>query len=126
MKFLYIINTIAFSFLMTSNGCERAEYVDNSRIFVEGKIISKNGTSANLPVQLINDDLLVSEGQSKSDGTFRLGGAATTLVTSLFVNKKIESFSANTNGCTLNYDSLSINLPADRKYVKFDSIILQE
>jgi len=121
MKLIYLFG---LTILMSGNECS-SEYVNDTRIFVEGKISSGMQTTGDLPLQLINQDILVSKGTTKSDGTFRLGGAGTTNRTSLFINQKIESFSTTADGCVLSYDSLSIILPENKNYVKFSNIQLQ-
>jgi len=110
-------------FLMSPNSCQ-PEYRDNSRIFVEGKIISQN--PANLPMKLYAGTILITETTSSLDGSFKLGGPGTTGEKELSFNKKITSFSSNENGCKLSYDSLSIYLPVDKSYFNFAQISLKQ
>lgn len=59
------------AFLLTPARCE-PQYVDNSRIFVEGKI---SGTeTSQLPLKISAGNIVITETQTKSDGTFKMGG----------------------------------------------------
>lgn len=122
MKFKYIINYLGFGLMVFSYGC--SDYIDNARIFVEGKVTTQNGEGVSLPLK-INSKFLISEVTSKSDGTFSLGGAATVDTANLYIGRKIISFSANVSGCKINYDSLSIKLPSGQGATKFNNIILE-
>lgn len=122
MKHLVVLNIIGAALLTSSGECS-SEYIDNSRVFVEGKI---SGTgSANQPLELVNQGLMISRISTKNDGTFSMGGAGSTNEMSLNVNKKIEKFSASVEGCQLSYDSLSIIIPNRTNYVKFNLIELE-
>ncbi|MCD9856464.1 hypothetical protein LUD75_17205 [Epilithonimonas sp. JDS] len=111
-----------FSFFLLSVSC--SDYIDNARIYAEGKITTENGQGVSTPLKITNS-FLVSEGISKSDGTFGLGGPATVDSANLFVGRKVLSFSANVTGCRINYDSLSIKLPSGQGYTKFDNITVE-
>lgn len=111
-----------FSFVVLSLSC--SDYIDNARIYTEGKITTPNGAGVITPLRITNS-FLVSEGISKSDGTFALGGPATVDSANLYVGRKILSYSTNVTGCRINYDSLSIKLPSGQGYTKFDNITVE-
>lgn len=116
--------TIGSVFLVLSCiGCAQ-DYVDNSRIYVEGKITSQNQSANQLPIKLENLYHTISKGTTGNDGTFRLGGPDVTSDIELIVGKKIISFSADQQGCTLSEDSLSIVIPEDKHHVKFSNITI--
>lgn len=113
---------LPLTFLMSPNGCQ-PEYVNNSRIYAEGKIIASN--TPNIPVKLFADDILISETHTDAQGNFKLGGPGTTKEKSLVLNRKIVAFSSNDPECRLAYDSLSIILPAKNIAFKFPQIQLE-
>lgn len=119
---LLLTNFLSAYFLMSSNSCQQAEYTNNSRIFVEGKVTSPNATG--LQIKLKSDDILISETKPLADGTFKLGGPNTTAYKTLSFGKKIKSFSAVQADCKLTYDSLAIILPAEN-YLKFNQITIE-
>lgn len=118
-----LIGIFAISYLMSGNGCS-ADYINDTRIVVEGKINSSTHNNSGLTVKLVNEGILVSEGKTKSDGNFRLGGPGTTKNVRLLLNQKINSFSSSEKDCKLDYDSLSIIIPANKSYVNFSNIIV--
>ena len=107
---------------MSPNSCQQAEYSNDSRIFVEGKVISAN--AAGVQIKLISDNILISETKPLADGTFKLGGPGTTAYKYLSFGKKIKSFSAIQPDCKLSYDSLYIVLP-EKTYFKFTQITIE-
>ncbi|MBO6200620.1 MAG: hypothetical protein J6N74_03250 [Chryseobacterium sp.] len=120
MKTKQFFYCLSFSLCLVS--C--SDYIDNARIYTEGKITNQNGEGVSTPLQITNS-FLVSEGISKSDGSFGLGGPATVDSANLYVGRKILSFSTNATGCRINYDSLSINLSSGQGYTKFDNITVE-
>lgn len=122
MKFHHWIIILSPTFLMAPRSCG-PEYVDNSRIFVEGKILGSN--VSNVQIQLANEDILVSETTAKADGNFSLGGAATTQQTSLKLNRKILNYNSTISNTSLSYDSMQILLPENVNYVKFNQITVE-
>jgi len=124
MKSKFIIGSSTLVLLLTAVSCGQ-DYVDNSRIYVEGKITSQNQSVDNVAVSLENSYYVLSKTNTGNDGSFRLGGPDATDETELVLNKKILSFSADRQGCVLRNDSLSIILPEDRNYVKFSNITIE-
>jgi hypothetical protein len=124
MKSKFIIGSSTLVLLLTAISCGQ-DYVDSSRVYVEGKITSQNQSVNNIPLRLENSYYLLSKGNTANDGSFRLGGPEATSETELVLNKKIVSFSADQQGCTLREDSLSIILPEERHYVKFSNITIE-
>lgn len=113
-----------FVLLMFCISCEE-DYVNNSRVFVEGKISSQSQPVNSLPVSLSTYFYPLSSGTTKSDGSFRLGGPDAADEIKLVVGKKIISFSTDSKDCTLDIDSLSIILPENVESVKFSNIIIE-
>lgn len=124
MKSNFNFGSIALVILLSFVSCGQ-DYVDNSRVFAEGKITSQSQSVNNLPVSLENSYYVLSKTTTGNDGSFRLGGPDATSDTELVLDKKILSFSADRAGCVLSYDSLSIILPAGRNYVKFTNITIE-
>lgn len=124
MKSNFIFGYVSLLCLLIFTSCGQ-DYVDNSRVYVEGKVISQSHSASNLPVSIENSYYVLSKTTTENDGTFRLGGPDATDETELVLNKKIIGFSADQKGCTLRFDSLSIILPEGRNYVKFTNITIE-
>lgn len=106
------------AFLLTPARCE-PQYVDNSRIFVEGKI---SGTeTSQLPLKISAGNIVITETQTKSDGMFKMGGPGTNSDKYLEIGRKILSYNSNV-ACQLSYDSTAIVLPSGKNYFKFSNI----
>ena len=119
---LFFSHILSIVFLMSQNSCAGPEYTNNSRIFVEGKLISQSGEINQIRLQA--GDILISETKTQSDGSFKLGGPGATGEETLMFSKKIKSFIANDNECRLSNDSLVIILPGDKTYFNFTQITL--
>jgi len=104
--------------------CE-ADYVNNSRVFVEGKVTSQNQSANGIPISLNTWLYPISQGTTKSDGSFSLGGPDAADEISLVLGKKIISFSTDSKECYLDIDSLSIKLPENLEHVKFSNITIE-
>lgn len=117
---IYSFAILPMFFLMSQNRCSEAEYVNNSRIFVEGNI--KNLPSKNINIDLVCESILISTTQPDSQGNFKLGGPRATEIAELRFSEKIDNFSASVTGCKLSYDSTSIYFPERTTYVKFNQI----
>lgn len=120
MKTAFILCHFAsIIFLMSPNSCQ-PEYNNNSRVFVEGKIISQNASE--VPITLYSGNILISETKSSSDGSFKLGGPGTTGEKELSFDRQIASFTSTETACKLSYDSLAIILPVGKNYANFTQI----
>ena len=122
MKFYLIICLVIFSLI--SLGC-RTDSQDNSRIFVEGKIKENTITFEEINIILKSDHKTIAETIPESSGEFKLSGPLISDSFSLEFNKKIKSFSASKNGCTLSPNALEIRVPAGITYLIFNEIILE-
>ncbi len=120
---LLICNLYGALFLMAPNSSCQPEYLNNSRVSVEGKLIASN--SAGIPVKLQSGTILISETTSQTDGSFKLAGPGTTGEKTLSFDRKIKSFTATTSNCILSYDSLSIVLPNEKSYFNFPQITFE-
>lgn len=120
---LFFSHSLLLFFLMSPSRCDQAEYSNDTRIFVEGKVISAN--TAGVQIKLISDNILISETKPLADGTFKLGGPGTTAYKTLSFGKKIKSFSAIQPDCRLSNDSLNIILPSNKTYIKFTQITIE-
>lgn len=119
---LFLSHALSAFFLMSPSSCQQAEYSNDSRIFVEGKVSSVNATG--VQIKLISDNILISETKPLADGTFKLGGPGTTAYKYLSFGKKIISFDAIQPDCKLSNDSLNIILP-EKTYFKFTQITIE-
>ena len=118
---LLFCHSLFIFFLISPSCCEQAEYSDNTRIFVEGKINSPRAEPVD--IKLKSSDILISETKSNSDGTFKLGGPGTNAFKFLSFDQKIKSFTSDNPDCKLSSDSLSIILP-NETYFKFTQITM--
>ena len=116
---LLFSHSLILFFLMSPSSCEQAEYTNDSRIFVEGKINSARAEG--VEIKLKSSDIQISETKSLSDGTFKLGGPGTTGAKFLTFDRKIKSFNSDNPGCKLSNDSLIIILP-NETYLRFTQI----
>lgn len=122
MRLLYLVNFLGITILMTSSECN--DYVNNSRVFVEGKI--SNNNSQAIPLELTGGySAPISKTVTKTDGTFSMGGPDYSSFLTLHVGHKIESFSATEDSCKITYDSLGIEIPENVIHVKFNDITLK-
>lgn len=120
MKTMFILcHFSSIIFLMSPNSCQ-PEYNNNSRVFVEGKIISQNASI--IPISLHSGNILISETKSSSDGSFKLGGPGTTGEKELTFGRQIASFTSTETACKLSNDSLAIILPVGKNYANFTQI----
>lgn len=109
-------------FLVAPTRC--VDYVDNSRIFVEGKITKAGTPVANDSIILYSELISLSKGVTKQDGTFKLGGAGTNAEKYLRLGKKIRAINTSVPGCMIVYDSTAVMIPENISYVKFNNIEL--
>lgn len=119
--FLTIIIVLLFSIFI---GCN-SENRDNSRAYVEGKIIGNQLDFNEINVFIKSDGKNIAETIPSGLGQFVLSGPLISETFSLVLNKKIKSFSSSKTGCTISSDSLEILIPAGNTYVKFNEINLK-
>ncbi|MFC0342696.1 hypothetical protein [Epilithonimonas hispanica] len=117
-------NYLLLGLLFSLASCE-ADYVNNSRVFVEGKITSQSQSANGIPVALTTWLYPISQGTTKNDGSFSLGGPDVAHDVKLTLGKKIVSFSTDSKDCSLDIDSLSIILPENLESVKFSNITIE-
>ena len=122
MKFK--ISYLLLFLLLSLASCE-ADYVNNSRVFVEGKITSQSQSANGIPVALTTWLYPISQGTTKNDGSFSLGAPDVADDVKLTLGKKIVSFSTDSKDCSLDIDSLSIILPENLESVKFSNITIE-
>lgn len=112
------------SILFSLLSCE-ADYINNSRLVVEGKISSTNVSVKQIPLSLNTWNYPISEGSTNNEGIFKLGAPDVVGDIYLSAGKKIKSFTADSEKCVLSDDSLSIKISDSLEYVKFSNIILK-
>ncbi len=111
-----------FLFLTVFVGCDRANE-NNSRIYVEGKIVGSNLDE--VFISIINNNFVIGEARPESSGSFVVSGPKDSSVSSLKLNKKIKSFSASKPGCQISADAYKIIIPNEITYIVLNEIILQ-
>ena len=120
MKLFYAFLT--FSVFLACQSDSR----DNPRAYVQGKITGTNLKFDKISVILESDHTNIAETVPANSGDFTLSGPLISEDFSVVLNKKIESFTASKQGCTLSADSLQILVPAGNTYVTFDEIKVKE
>lgn len=120
MKLFYAFLT--FSVFLACQSDSR----DNPRAYVEGKITGNNLKFDKISVALESDDTNIAETVPANSGDFTLSGPLISENFSVVLNKKIISFIASKQDCTLSADSLQILVPAGNTYVTFDEIKVKE
>ncbi len=110
--------------LLALISCE-TDYVNNSRVFVEGKITSNNQPVSKASVSLETFSYPISNAITKSDGSFEMGAPDVAETVHLYLGKKIISFTTDSEDCTIAQDSLSIVLPENFSHVKFSNITIK-
>ncbi|MBD8084340.1 hypothetical protein [Chryseobacterium caseinilyticum] len=111
--------------LLALISCE-TDYVNNSRVFVEGKITFNNQPFSKAQVSLETFSYPISNALTKSDGTFEMGAPDVAETVHLYIGKKITSFSTDSEDCMIAQDSLSIVLPENFQHVKFSNIMIKQ
>ena len=119
---LLFSHSLILFFLMSPSSCEQAEYTNDSRIFVEGKINSARAEG--VEIKLKSSDIQISETKSLSDGTFKLGEPGTTGAKFLTFDRKTKSFTSDNPDCKLSNDSLIIISP-NETYFRFTQINME-
>lgn len=113
MKILFSLMAI---YLMTSGGgCEQANFIDNSRIVVEGKIIDEaNQPMKNVTIHFSNQINGVDV-YSKNDGKFVVSTPITSASNTItFPNNQIVD--VKTSDAKITFDSYTITIPYDVNY----------
>lgn len=103
-------------YLMTSGGgCEQANFIDNSRIVVEGKIIDEaNQPMKNVTIHFSNQINGVDV-YSKNDGKFVVSTPITSASNTItFPNNQIVD--VKTSDAKITFDSYTITIPYDVNY----------
>ena len=114
---------LPLTFLVAPQRC--VDYVNNTRIFVEGRVTSAGQPVAFDSINLSSDYITISKGITKQDGSFELAGPGTSAEKQLNFGRKISSMQSSVAGCEITYDSMSIMIPQEVSYVKFSNIDLK-
>ena len=93
---------------------------------MEGKIVSQSIDYKFYMLKVYNENRVVAETLLENGGTFKLSGPVSNSVTTLSSPEKIKTFSADKSGLSISSDSLSIIIPAEITFVKFNEIVLKK
>lgn len=121
--FLKLMTFLVLIFAITS--C-RSDSQENSRAYVEGKIVFTNIDLQNYLLKIIDQDKIVAETMIDADGRFKLSGPISGEGFSIVSTEKIRSFNTDKTGLTLSADSFKINIPKGITYLKFNEIVLEK
>ena len=120
---LKLMTFLVLIFAITS--C-RSDSQENSRAYVEGKIIFNNIDLQNYRLKITDQDKIVAETMIDADGSFKLSGPISGEGFSIVSTEKIRSFNADKTGLTLSQDAFKINVPKGITYLKFNEIVLEK
>ena len=104
----------------------QSENRENSRAYIEGKIISSAIDYKIYKVKIVQDDIIVAETFLENDGTFKISGPVSYRNYSLISGEKIKSFQLEQKGLSLSADEFKIEIPKEFTYLKFTEIVLQK
>ena len=113
-----------FFFLFLLMGCN-SENRDNARAYVEGTVTGNQNDFSEVSVMIKSDSKNVAETIPNGDGQFKLSGPLLSDSFTLVLSRKIKTFSASKEGCTLSPDSLEIMVPAGTTFITFNEINLE-
>lgn len=119
------ISVVLFLFTLLFLPSCSAESRENQRLYTEGVIVSLNSTLTGTNVHLKSAGKNIAEQTLTADGRFILSGPAISEESSLFIGKKIKSFSASQSNCQISSDSLEIMIPHGITYVSFPKILTE-
>lgn len=120
-QFFIILTALLFSLFLSCNSENR----DNSRAYVEGKIMGNQLDFNEITVSLKSESKIIAETIPNESGGFVLSGPLLSDSFSLVINKKIKSFSTSKTGCVISSDALQILIPSGTTYITFNEIILE-
>jgi len=106
-------------------GCQ-SENRENSRAYIEGKVISSAIDYKIYKLKIVQDDVIVAETFLENDGTFKISGPISYRNFSLVSAEKIKSFQSDKKGLSLSSDELKIEIPLEITYLKFNEIVLEK
>lgn len=116
----FYIPVVLLSFL----GCN-SENRNNSRAYVEGNLTGNVSNSAEIELKIRSANLIIAEAIPDTAGKFEISGPLVSDSFSLYINRKIKSFSTTKMGCSLSSDSLEIIIPSGTTYIVFNEILLK-
>ena len=95
--FFTLLILLSFSIFF---GCS-TENRDNSRAYVEGKIIGNTIDFSKINITIKSENTNIAETIPNNSGDFILSGPLLSDSFTLVLNKKIKSFKSSKSGCTL-------------------------
>lgn len=122
----FSLKLITFLVLIVAITSCRSDSQENSRAYVEGKIIFTNIDLQNYNLKITDQDKIVAETMIEADGSFKLSGPISDQGFSIVSTEKISSFNTDKTGLTLSADSFKINVPKGITYLKFNEIVLEK
>lgn len=117
-RFLWIF---AFLFFISCG----SDDLSNTRAYAEGKITSKAVLMSDIAISIQSESKTVAQTIPTESGSFVLSGPLFSEGFVLKFNKKVKSFSASKNNCTLSSDALSIEIPKGITYIQFNQIEME-
>lgn len=122
MKLFYSLTSIILLSVFLSCSSENR---DNSRAYVEGRIEAKQADLNLITVIIKSENKNMAETIPDGSGEFVLSGPLLSDSFSLVINRKIKSFSASKEGCSLSDNAKEIMIPSGTTYITFNEIILE-
>ncbi len=116
---------VVFSVLLLIISCGSDDLGD-TRAYVEGRINSPSSNYENIELSIISESRTVAQTIPTESGSFVLSGPLFSSGFNIKFNKKIKSFLTDKSNCTISTDSLSIVVPEDVSYIKFNEILMKE
>lgn len=120
-----IIISLFIAFLMTDGGsCRPAQFIDNSRIVVEGKVIDTLGKPIPNQTFYFDNHINYLESKTKVDGSFIISAPITDQGSKIrFFEKSLVKYQSNNPKV---HDSFGdIMFPSDITYVKLENVTLK-
>lgn len=117
------IRFIAVFALVMTQSCASDE--SDLRGYAEGLIKSKKTGMGQVHIRLQSGENIIAETETSVNRSFVVSGPLISENFQIKLNHPIASFHTKTNGCKLSEDSMTIEMPNQVSYVKFDSLILR-
>ena len=125
MKFRLNTSLLFLIFVLIMSGC-RSDSTENSRAYVEGRIISTSVDYRKFRLKIVSSNAVMAQTALQSGGEFKLSGPISDDSFAVTATEKIKSFNADKPGLTISADAMQINVPKGITYVKFNEIVLEK
>lgn len=98
----------------------------NPRAYIEGKIASSTINYKEYKIRIVSGNRVVAETLLEAGGLFKLSGPLGEGAYKLTSDEKIKSFSADKSTLKIASDSLSIEIPPQDTFIRFNEITLKK